>query len=194
VQSILKQGGTLVEVSLPAVASAAVAEASNTVALAEARQVHEEAGYFPARATEYGADVRQRLEQGGKVRAVDYIAARKVLERSKTEFTAALEDVDAIVTPTTPIAATPIGNENVQVGDAEEAVRGSLLRLNRPGNFTGLPAISVPCGFTDEGLPVGLELTGRAFGEATILAIAHRYEQGHQWCTMHPRATPTDEA
>jgi aspartyl-tRNA(Asn)/glutamyl-tRNA(Gln) amidotransferase subunit A len=187
VQSMLDQGVTVVEISLPTIESAAVAEASNTVALAEARQVHEEASYFPARASEYGADVRVRLEHGGEVRAVDYIAAQKVLKRSKAEFEAALESVDAIVTPTTPIAAPPIGSERVSVGDAEEPVRSALLRLNRPGNFTGLPAISVPCGFTKEGLPVGLELIGRAFGEATILAIAHQYEQRHEWRTMHPR-------
>ena len=66
-------------------------------------------------------------------------------------------------------------------------MRPALVGLNRPANFTGLPAISVPCGFTRSGLPVGLQLIGRAFDEATLLRIAYCYEHSHDWGARHPR-------
>ena len=66
-------------------------------------------------------------------------------------------------------------------------MRTALVRLNRPGNFTGLPAISVPCGFTTEGLPVGLQLIGRQFDESTLLGIARAYEREHKWRSLHPQ-------
>ena len=185
VKDMVRQGAIVREISLPTTASAV--DAATTVALVEARRVHERAGYFPARASEYAADGRERLEQGGHVSAVEFLQAREVLEVSKAEFEAALRHVDAIVTPTTPVSAPLIGAQSVWVGDAEESVRSALVRLNRPGNFTGLPAISVPCGFTSEGLPVGLQLIGPAFGEAGIVAIAHRYEQAHGWSSSHPK-------
>jgi aspartyl-tRNA(Asn)/glutamyl-tRNA(Gln) amidotransferase subunit A len=161
-------------------------QASNIVALAEARYVHEAAGFFPARAAEYGEDVRSRLERGGGVRAVDYLAARKELERSKAELAAAFEQVDAIVAPTTPVAAPVVATETVREGAFEESVRDALVRLNRPANFAGLPSISLPCGFTREGLPVGLQIIGRPFEEALILGIARYYEEQHDWHTKHP--------
>jgi aspartyl-tRNA(Asn)/glutamyl-tRNA(Gln) amidotransferase subunit A len=156
------------------------------MSMAEARVVHEEAGYFPARAAEYGADVRARLERGGEVRAVDYLKGRAILERAKAEFASALERVDAIVAPTIAIVAPAIGAESARIGDAEEPLRSVMLRLTRPGNLTGLPAVSVPCGFTPEGLPVGMQLIGRAFEEGALLDIARRYERQTNWTSRHP--------
>jgi aspartyl-tRNA(Asn)/glutamyl-tRNA(Gln) amidotransferase subunit A len=184
--SLVKGGAELVEVSLPTVA--ATVEPSTLIALAEAREFHQNAGYFPARSDEYGADVRARLAAGSDVSAVDYLTARALMRQSRAEFEAALgaADADAIVAPASPIPAPPVGSEVVRVGDAEESVRSALVRLNRPSNFTGLPAISVPCGFTQDGLPVGLQLIGRAFDESTLLAIAHACEQQHDWSSSHP--------
>ena len=184
VADLVKQGATVEDVSLPNVA--ATVEPSNIIALAEAREFHQAAGYFPERAAEYGADVRGRLQQGGEVRAVDYWMARALMERSRAEFAAALAMVDAIVVPAAPIAAPLVGSERVRVGDGEETVRGALVRLNRPSNFTGLPAMSVPCGFTKDGLPVGLQLIGRAFDEGTLLGLARPYEEVHKWRSAHP--------
>jgi aspartyl-tRNA(Asn)/glutamyl-tRNA(Gln) amidotransferase subunit A len=161
-------------------------DAANVMALVEATEVHTKAGWFPARGVEYGADVAARLEQGREVRALEYLRAREILQRSRMEFEAALARVDVLIAPTTAIPAPAIGAETVRVGNEEESVRSALVRLNRPANFMGLPAISVPCGFTRAGLPVGLQLIGRSLDEGAILAIARFYEQEHDWQAEHP--------
>jgi aspartyl-tRNA(Asn)/glutamyl-tRNA(Gln) amidotransferase subunit A len=139
--------------------------------------VHERAAYFPARASEYGADVRRRLEQGGQTRAVDYLSAQEAMRRARDEVEAALERVEAIVFPTAPIAAPLIGSECVQVGDVEMPIRNALVDRNRLGNLTGLPAISMPCGVTQAGLPVALQFLGRRFDEARLIAIARHFSE-----------------
>jgi aspartyl-tRNA(Asn)/glutamyl-tRNA(Gln) amidotransferase subunit A len=171
----LQSGAELLEISLPSI-SAGV-EAANLIAAVEASQVHERAGYFPARASEYGVDVRGRLEQGGKTRALDYLNAQEAMRRARDEVEVAMETVDAIVIPTTAIAAPPMGSECVRVGEVEMPLRSVLVDLNRPGNFTGLPAISTPCGVTRNGLPVALQFLGRRFDEAWLIAIADRFSQ-----------------
>ena len=79
-----------------------------------------------------------------------------------------------------------MGAESVRIGTTDEPMRAALLRLTRPGNLTGLPNISVPCGFTSERLPVGMQLIGPAFAEAGLLAIARIYEQENDWASRHP--------
>ena len=182
--SLVRNGGALEQISLPSL-SAAV-EAANMMSIAEATAVHEQAGYFPARATEYGDDVSKRLGMGRDIPAVDYLKGRTTVMQARTEFAAAFEQVDAIVAPTVAVAAPKIGSETVRIGSTDEPMRGALLRLTRPGNLTGLPNVTVPCGFTPEGLPVGMQLIGPAFGEADLLAIARTYEQQNEWSSRHP--------
>ncbi len=119
--------------------------------------------------------------------ALEYLAGFDVQKRVRAELDAALEAVDAIVAPTVPITAPPIGVDRVSVNGTEMGLRAALVGMNRPANFTGLPAISVPCGFTRDGLPVGLQFMGRAFDESTLLRIAFAYEQAHGWRSRHPR-------
>ena len=71
-------------------------------------------------------------------------------------------------------------------GERETATRAELLRLTRPGNITGMPAISIPCGFTGDGLPVGMQLLGSRWSEARLLAIALAYEEATEWHKRHP--------
>ncbi len=178
-------GATLEEISLPNI-SASV-EPSTQIALAESNSFHELAGYYPARAAEYGEDVRKRLELGDSIRAVDYLAALETRKKVLGDFETAFERVDAILAPAVPVPAPRIGEKMVKIGTEEESVRSALIRTNRPANFTGLPAISVPCGFTRTGLPIGLQLIGRAWEEARLLQIAHAYEQSTEWHERHPR-------
>jgi len=185
VREMKKQGAVVREVSLPHLKESIAA--ATDLSLAEATHVHAAAGYFPARAADYSEEVRQRIEAGEKITAMQYLAALDVRKRLLAEFDAAFQDVDAIVAPTTAVPAPLIGAENVQIDGQQTSVRPALVGLCRPANFTGLPAISVPCGFTREGLPIGLQLVGRAFDEATLLRIAHSYERAHEWNARHPR-------
>ena len=162
------------------------AEPSTNIALAEATRYHESQGYWPARAGDYGDDVRTRLEMGEKIRAVDYLRALEWKQGLVKEFDAAFERFDAILAPASPIAAPRIGQTEVSINGEKETVRSALVRVNRPANFTGHPAISIPCGFTREGLPLGLQLIGPRWSEAKLLAIALAYEEATEWHTRHP--------
>ena len=187
VADFVKSGADLEEMSLPSVMAGI--EAANLIAAVEASQVHERAGYFPARAAEYGADVRGRLEQGGKTRAVEYLNAQEAMRRARQEVEAVLESVDAIVIPTAPITAPPIGAERVQVGDVEMPLRNALVDRNRLGNLTGLPAISMPCGVGQNGLPAALQFVGRRFEEARLIEVARRFSESERdWQPKHPPA------
>jgi aspartyl-tRNA(Asn)/glutamyl-tRNA(Gln) amidotransferase subunit A len=184
----VKAGAELKEISLPTVVAGI--EAANLIAAVEATQLHRREGYFPARASEYGADVRGRLEQGGHVRAIDYLSAQEAMRRARDESEAVLGSVDAIVIPTSPIGAPPMGSEPVRVGDVEMPLRTALVDRNRFGNFTGLPAISMPCGITQNGLPVAVQFIGRRFADAHLLAIAQRFAENKR--DGQPRHPPVD--
>jgi aspartyl-tRNA(Asn)/glutamyl-tRNA(Gln) amidotransferase subunit A len=188
VADFVSSGAEIKEISLPTVLAGV--EAANLIAAVEATQLHQRTGYFPARAGEYGADVRGRLEQGAKVPAVDYANAQAVMRRAREEVETALKSVDAIVIPTAAIAAPPIGSERVRVGGVEMSLRSALVDLNRMGNLTGLPAISMPCGLVENGLPVAIQFVGRRFEDARVLGIANRFsETERDW---HPRRPPVD--
>jgi aspartyl-tRNA(Asn)/glutamyl-tRNA(Gln) amidotransferase subunit A len=184
VRDMEKRGAVVREVSLPHLKESL--DAATDISLAEALHVHEAAGYFPARAAEYGEEVRQRIEAGGKVLANRYLVGFDVRKQLRAEFDAAFQDVDAIVAPTVPVPAPLIGAETVQIGGEQIGVRPAIVGHARPANFTGLPAISIPCGFTRGGLPVGLQLIGRQFDETTLLRIAFSYEGANDWRTRHP--------
>jgi aspartyl-tRNA(Asn)/glutamyl-tRNA(Gln) amidotransferase subunit A len=91
-----------------------------------------------------------------------------------------------IITPTTPTPAPRIGQQVLKIGQ-EEAKIGVLNRLNNPFNLSGLPAISVPCGFASGSLPVGLQIAGRPFDEETVLRVAWNYEANTDWHEMRPQ-------
>jgi aspartyl-tRNA(Asn)/glutamyl-tRNA(Gln) amidotransferase subunit A len=96
-----------------------------------------------------------------------------------TEVAKVMAPLDALIMPTSPITATPIeGNP------ADHPVY--RVRNTMPFNFLSLPAISVPCGFSEQGLPIGLQIVGKAFDEGGILQIAHAYEQATDWHRRHP--------
>lgn len=178
-------GARIEEVSLPHLADSV--EPSTNIAMAEATRYHESQGFFPARAAEYGEDVRKRLEMGREVRAVDYLNAFAVKCEIEKEFQAAFARVDAIIAPALPIAAPRIGENELMIEGEKETVRSALVRLNRPANLTGDPAISIPCGFTRAGLPIGLQLIGAHWSEARLLAIALAYEDATGWHKQHPK-------
>jgi aspartyl-tRNA(Asn)/glutamyl-tRNA(Gln) amidotransferase subunit A len=98
----------------------------------------------------------------------------------------AANDLDALVVPTTPIAATQLGENSVSIRGTSYPTRALLLRLNRPANLAGLPAVSVPCGFTKTGLPIGLQFIAEWTDEALLLEIARAFEREFP-LTVHPQ-------
>jgi aspartyl-tRNA(Asn)/glutamyl-tRNA(Gln) amidotransferase subunit A len=179
-----RSDSNLEEVSIPLLFE--TEDAGNQIAWAEAVHYHQRAGWFPARAGEYGEDVRTRLELGAKVSATAYLQAMELRYSFIEHFHAAMASakVDALVVPTTPISAPKIGEETTTVCGDNHPTRSLLLRLNRPANLAGLPAISVPCGFTPEGLPVGLQLIAAVTDEHLLLQTAKVFELG---CPRQPR-------
>jgi aspartyl-tRNA(Asn)/glutamyl-tRNA(Gln) amidotransferase subunit A len=179
-----KRSVRFTEVDLPQLDAAN--RATLPIALSEAYQYHRAAGYFPARAADYSEDVRARLEKGAGITAADYLDAREICRRSAEEFRQCGERVDAVLAPTVPIGAPRIGQQRVAVAGAEEDVRGALLRLCRPANLWGAPAISIPCGATREGLPIGAQLIGFAGRERELLGLAEIYEGATEWHGRRP--------
>jgi aspartyl-tRNA(Asn)/glutamyl-tRNA(Gln) amidotransferase subunit A len=178
-------GATIEDVSLPSLEHSV--EPSTNIALAEATQYHESQGYFPKQASKYSDDVRHRLELGRKVLAMDYLHALHVKREITQEFDTVFENVDAIIAPTLPVAAPRIGEKEMVIDGDKETVRSALVRLNRPANLTGHPAISIPCGFTRNGLPIGLQLIGPYWSEARLLSIALAYEEATEWHKRRPQ-------
>jgi len=139
------------------------------------------------RPQDYGKDVRSLLRQGKKATAVSYIQAQQERRSYGEQFARVLGSVHLLLAPTLPVVAPGIDQKEVKIGSFREDTRHALLRLTRPGNLSGLPAISIPCGFSSEGLPVGLQLIGRPFDEATVLRAAYAYEQATPWHDRFPR-------
>jgi aspartyl-tRNA(Asn)/glutamyl-tRNA(Gln) amidotransferase subunit A len=136
--------------------------------------------YLAKHRHDYGPTVLYRTLAGQFVLARDYSKALKVQRLIKEDYARVLQDVDFLVTPAAPVVAWRIDTETVVVGGAAHPVRGPgagiTSRCTSPSNATGLPAMSIPCGFTPAGLPIGLQLIGRPFEEARLFQVAHGYE------------------
>ncbi len=128
----------------------------------------------------FGADVRQRLETGAAVTSSEYSQARRKQAQLRRKYEHFFAEYDLLLTATTPIPAPPLeGPDAVQ-----QAFR--LTRFTAPFNFTGLPAISLPCEFSDRGLPIGLQIVTRPWGEAALLRAAQAYESATDWHWRRP--------
>ena len=128
----------------------------------------------------FGEDIRRRLEDGAKTTSTDYILARRTQAEVRKRFENFFEEHDFLVTPTTPIAAPTVDGHDA----VEQAAR--LTRFTAPFNLAGLPALSLPCGFTATGLPIGLQIVSRAWGEFKLLNLGHAFEQATGWHQERP--------
>ena len=142
--------------------------------------------WLRSRAKDYGADVRERMEANRNQRTIEYLQAQEKRRTYTDAFVKVFESVDVVAAPTLPVLPPLIGQKEISWGRTREDVRAALLRMTRPGNLTGLPAVSLPCGFTADNLPVGLQLFGRHYDEATLLRVAYAYEQATPWHKMFP--------
>jgi aspartyl-tRNA(Asn)/glutamyl-tRNA(Gln) amidotransferase subunit A len=172
VRTLQRQGARVKEISIASLGE--TEEAGNRIAWAEATHYHQQAGWFPSRAGDYGEDVRARLEMGTKVSATSYLQALEFREKFIQQFSLAMAEaeIQALLVPTTAIAAPLVNEESTFIGEVNHPTRALLLRLNRPANLAGIPALSIPCGFTASGLPVGLQLIGAVTDEPVLLRIA----------------------
>jgi aspartyl-tRNA(Asn)/glutamyl-tRNA(Gln) amidotransferase subunit A len=127
---------------------------------------------------QFGPDVLALLDQGRLLPATDYIHAQRLRQRMQQEFAQVWSAVDCLITPTTPNTAPRVGDNTVKLGGREEDVRLATTRLVRSMNLLGLPALSIPCGLSADGLPVGLQIIGPPFEEALILRVGAAMEDG----------------
>ncbi len=152
----------------------------NVISRSEAAALH--ARLARERPHELQPAVRARLEIGFHISAHDYLQALRLRSRLAREFIAEVfVEVDALVVPAIPEPAPAL--EAVKSGSVDEFVArmGRFSRLTRPFNTLGLPALTVPCGFSADGRPVALQIVGRAFDEATTLRLGHAYQQATSW-------------
>ncbi len=128
----------------------------------------------------FGEDIRRRLEDGAKTSSTEYILARRAQAEVRKSCEHFFEFHDVLILPTTPIAAPTIEGHDA----VEQAAR--LTRFTAPFNLAGLPALSVPCGFTKDGLPIGLQIVSRAWADAKVLNAGHAFEQATEWHKQKP--------
>jgi aspartyl-tRNA(Asn)/glutamyl-tRNA(Gln) amidotransferase subunit A len=146
--------------------------------------------YCRSRAEGFGAEVKRRILVGTYVLShgyydAYYLQAQKVRRLIAREFEDAFRKVDLILGPTAPTTAFELG---AKADDPVQMYLGDIFTI--PAPLAGLPALSIPCGFDAAGLPVGLQLMGRAFSEALLLGAAHRYQQATDWHLRVPTETP----
>jgi aspartyl-tRNA(Asn)/glutamyl-tRNA(Gln) amidotransferase subunit A len=142
--------------------------------LSEAAVYH--AKTLESRGDDYTANVRNRLEMGRYILAEDYVRARRGRDVLTAEVDAALAGCDALLLPSVPIPAHKIGVSSVRIGGSDETIRNVTLRLTQLFNVTGHPAITIPCGHTPEGLPIGGQLVGRRSDTTRLLTVARAVE------------------
>ena len=154
----------------------------------EARTAHEDLGWFPSQADRYAPHVRKALERAGVYRATDYIRAQKARQTFMREMKAVLGQVDALVTPTLPLVAPAAAHVErlLAVGGRKEGIGRALVRLTFPFNLSGQPTLTLPCGFSKSGLPIGLQLVGAHYDEATLLRLGHAYQCSSDWHLRRP--------
>ena len=180
---ILAELGAVVErCSIPALNYAL--GISSTILVTEAAETL--LTHMRERPEDIGADVRARLYLGAMTPAVDYVKAQRARAAYNEQLADAMSDYDLLLAPTAAVGAPGIDQEFVEVGGKMENALSLMSRLTRPFNITGQPAVSVPCGFTSEGMPIGMQLAGRMWEDSVVLRAAHAFERATEWHTRRP--------
>jgi aspartyl-tRNA(Asn)/glutamyl-tRNA(Gln) amidotransferase subunit A len=183
VATLKREGAEIVKVELPD--QRQLSSASQLVLAVEAAAFHKR--WMIERLEDYGAQVRMRLENGLAVPAITYLEAMRWRGPALSAHTAAVAGVDAVIAPVSPIPAPTIAESDVGGGPGAEAVIQRLTRFTRPVNYLGLPSLSIPSGFTRSGLPVGMQLIGRSFDEATLLRIGAAFQRATDFHDRVPK-------
>jgi aspartyl-tRNA(Asn)/glutamyl-tRNA(Gln) amidotransferase subunit A len=170
-------GCELVEFEFPNILD--IMAACMAIDLCESSSFHEQS--LRERPGDFQPDVREYLEQGLFVPATYYIKGLRTRATLIRKITRLFKQFDAIVTPTEPIVAPEIGRTKIAFDDIEEDVVDTIVRFTGPFNLLGLPALSIPCGFSRENLPIGMQIVGNLFEEPTILRLGNAFEKATPW-------------
>ena len=175
-------GATVEPIKIPALEHSLAI--SGTIMLAEAASVHD--FNLREKPSEIGDDVRLRLTQGALTSASDYIKAQRARTEFNQQIKEALNKFDVLLSPTVPVGAPKINEQTITVGNLHQPTLSLMPRLTRPHNICGIPTISIPCGFTQQKTPIGIQIGGRAFDEKLVLRVAHAYESATDWGQSKP--------
>ena len=173
IAALKREGANIIQVDLPD--QRQLSSASQLVLAVEAAAFHKR--WLIERPQDYSPQVLMRLQNGLAVSGVTYLEALRWRGQALAAHQAATAKVDAVIAPVSPVPAPTIAESDVGGSPGADAVLQRLTRFTRPINYLGLPSLSIPSGFTRKGLPVGLQLIGRSFDEATILRIGAAFQR-----------------
>jgi aspartyl-tRNA(Asn)/glutamyl-tRNA(Gln) amidotransferase subunit A len=177
-------GATVVDVSVQNIHGNISAQL--TVESCEPSTYHQR--WLRERPEDYGEDVRLLLELGELHLAVHYLQAQRYRSLLRAEFLDAFKTVDVFLCPTLPFTATKVGEMSVQIEHGlDEDMLSAIMQFTGVPSLTGLPSLAVPCGFDDDGLPVGMQLIGRPFDEARLFRIGHAFQEASDFHTRSPQ-------
>jgi aspartyl-tRNA(Asn)/glutamyl-tRNA(Gln) amidotransferase subunit A len=180
-----REGAEIVHVELPD--QRQLTGASQMVLAVEAAAFHKR--WMIERPQDYGPQVLMRLQNGLAIPGVSYLEAMRWRGAALSAHLAAIGDVDAVIAPVSPVAAPTIAESDVGNSPDAEAVIQRLTRFTRPVNYLGLPSLAIPSGFTRSGLPVGMQLIGRSFDEATLVRIGAAFQRATDFHDRVPAFT-----
>jgi aspartyl-tRNA(Asn)/glutamyl-tRNA(Gln) amidotransferase subunit A len=161
---------------------------SQITLLVEAAAVHEP--YIRKQRKLYGDDVKALIDMGRVIPGVDYVQAQRLRRRAQGVYNSILKQVDCLLVPATPFTAPNIGQTEISVDGEMEDVRIATTRLVRGMNALGLPSLAMPAGFTQSGMPIGMQLIGRPFGERELLRIGAAIEDATGHVRRRPKLEP----
>ncbi|WP_298255869.1 amidase [Bradyrhizobium sp.] len=173
IATLKREGAKVVQVELPD--QRQLSGAAQLVLAVEAAAFHKR--WLIERPQDYGPQVLMRLQNGLAISAITYLETMRWRGPALAAHQAATADVDAVIAPVSPVPAPTIGESDVGGSPGADAVIQRLTRFTRPINYLGLPSLAIPSGFTRKGLPVGLQLIGRSFDEATLLRIGGAFQR-----------------
>lgn len=176
-------GAECIEISLPYLDE--VLGAHRAIIFSEAASCHQP--FLNDRADQYSDRVRLQLQAGLLLPAVDYLKAQRVRRVVRQAWAATFDSVDCLLAPASQAVATRFGTESLDLPGGPTPLLHAYLGPLLPFNLSGHPAMSVPCGFSTGGLPIGMQLVGRPFDETAILRVAHQYQERTEW---HRRTPP----
>lgn len=181
-QKLRDQGLSLREVTIANVEE--VPDMQTATIASEAFSVHKH--QFQNHSSLYGWDVRQRLEDSQQTLGYKYVDAQRFRLQLSQNLDRLFDKIDILLTPSTPLTATDVGQTKAHIRAQEVNIRAHLTRFTNPWNLTGFPALTIPCGLSPDGLPVGLQLVGPRFSERKLLMVGELFEAVFGWSTLAP--------